>query len=365
MTGTQVVRNTLLFLATIAFAYILVLSYKVIIGLLIAILLASALRPLVVRLQRWRVPQGLAILLVYGVLGLLSVGLIGAVLPPVVNQFAGYLQNEDRLANRIILAQNYVEQMLTQVTGSEVDVGLEPEAIREEVAQAVNQIRRTAPDFVDDIGAFLGDFILILVMGIYWMGSRERGLTYLTRFFSIGRREQVRLIIDEIELGLGAYMRGLVLVSVVVGLLSFTILALLRVPNAAALSFFYAVATAIPIIGGLVGVAIATFLALLSSPIHALAVLVVTTLLQQVENYYLTPRMMSQSVDLDPILVIVFVSVGFALDGITGALLAIPVSGTVTILLRHFVFEPQIAKADPIRIGGGVLLTTNETDESP
>lgn len=281
MSGAQVVRNTLLVLVTLAVAYLLVLSYKVILGLLIAVLLASALRPLVVRLQTWRVPQGLAILLVYGVLGLVSIGLIGAVLPPVVNQFAGYLQDDGRLANRIIIAQNYVEQVLTQATGSDVDVGLEPEAIREEVTQAVNQIRRTAPDFVDDIGAFLGDFILILVMGIYWMSSRERGLGYLTRFFAVGRREQVRLIIDEIELGLGAYMRGLVLVSVVVGLLCFAVLALLRVPNAAALSFFYAVATAIPIIGGVVGVAIATFLTLLSSPAHALAVLIVTALLQQ------------------------------------------------------------------------------------
>lgn len=363
MTSGQVVRNTLLVLATLALAYILVLSYKVVIGLLIAILLASALRPIVVRLQRLRIPQGLAIALVYGLVGLLSVLTIAAVVPPMVNQFAAYLQNENRLANRIIVAQSYVERALTQITGSEVDVGVEPEAIRDEVTRVVNQFRRTAPTLISDIGEFLGDFVLILVMGVYWISARDRGLSYLVQFVPLSRRERVRVIVEEIEVGLGAYLRGLVLVSFIVGGLSFIVLALLRVPNAGAISFVYGVATAIPIIGGFIGVVAATALALIASPINAITVLIVTTLLQQVENYFLSPRIMSKSVEFDPILVIVFVSAGFALNGITGALLSVPVAGTVAILLKHLVFEPRIEKVVPMRVEGGVLLQpVNEAD---
>jgi len=59
-------------------------------------------------------------------------------------------------------------------------------------------------------------------------------------------------------------------------------------------------------------------------------VLIVTFLLQQVENYWLTPRMMSEGSDFDPLLVVIFVSMGFTLGGIMGALLSIPVAGTAS-----------------------------------
>jgi len=357
-------RNTLVVLVTLGLAYIVLLSYRVVIGLLIAIVLASALRPIVMRLQRLRIPQGLAIVLVYGLVGIISVLMIAAVVPPMVNQFATYLQNEDRLANRLILAQGYVERFLEQITGNDIDVGVEPDAIRQEVARVVGQFRRTAPTLVSDVGEFIGDFVLVLVMGVYWISARDRGVGYLSQFVPLSRRERVRVIIEEIEVGLGSYLRGLVLVSLIVGGLSFIILALLRVPNAAAIGFVYGLSTAIPIIGGFIGVATSTFLALIASPINAVTVLIVTTALQQFENYVLSPRIMSRSVEFDPLLVIVFVSAGFALNGITGALLSIPVAGTVAILLKHLVFEPRIEKVVPVRVEGGVLLTPTDNAEA-
>src|SRR5690606_20575104 len=138
-----------------------------------------------------------------------------------------------------------------------------------------------------------------------------------------------------------AYVRGIVSVSVIVGLLCFVALMVFRVPGAATLSVIYGLATAIPIIGGFIGVVLATGLAVLSSPAAGLTVLVVTVLIQQIENYLLSPRIMSKSVDFDEILVIIFIAAGFTLNGVTGALLAIPVAGTVAILLKHLIIEPR------------------------
>jgi len=75
-----------------------------------------------------------------------------------------------------------------------------------------------------------------------------------------------------------------------------------------------------------------------------------------VENYVLSPRIMSKSADFDEILVIVFIAAGFTLNGVTGGQLAIPVAGTVAILLKHLVFEPRRAKVTPSRVEGGILL---------
>jgi predicted PurR-regulated permease PerM len=360
----QIFKGTLVFLAALAFAYILILTINVWVGLLVAILLASALRPAIVRLTRWRVPQSVSVLIVYGGLAVVTVTLLVLVLPPVVNQFVVYIQNDDRLANRIITAQGWVQRTASQVTGTDFELGITPEDIRTSISEIIDKVRVTAPSLVGNATGFLGDFILIIVMGLYWVTTRERAETFLIELAPLSRRGQVRLILDEIEVGLGGYVRSIALVSIIVGVLCFIILLLLRVPGAAAISFFYAVATAIPIVGGLIGVVLATFLALLTSPINALLVLIVTFLLQQVENYYLTPRMMSAGTDFDPLLVIVFVSMGFSLGGIMGSLIAIPVAGTVSILIKHLVLEPRKATVAPSRVEGGILLTTSNNHDT-
>ncbi len=363
MSLTYIFKATLAFLVALAFAYILVLTINVWISLLTAILIASALRPAILRLMRWRVPQSISVLIVYLGLAAVVITLLVIVLPPVINQFVGYIQNDDRLANRIINAQSWIQANVTQFTGSEFDLGISPEEIRTSVSDIVETIRVTAPSLIGNVTGFLGDFILIIVMGLYWITTRERAENFLIELVPLSRRGQVRLIFDEIEGSLGNYVRGIVLVSIIVGILSFIVLTILRVPGAATISFFYAVATAIPIIGGFIGVAVGTFLALLTSPINAVLVLIVTFLLQQVENYYLTPRMMSGGTDFDPLLVIVFVALGFSLGGIAGSLISIPVAGIVSIVIKHLILEPRKATVAPIRVEGGILLQSQDQTE--
>lgn len=359
MSLTQIFKGTLVFLAALAFAYILVLTLNVWVSLLIAVLVASAVRPAILRLMRWRIPQAASVLIVYLGLAIVTITILLIVLPPVVNQFVGYIQNDNRLANRIIGAQEWVQRTVTQVTGSDFELGITPEDIRTSVSDIVEKVRVTAPSLIGNATGFLGEFILVIVMGLYWITARERAEAFMVELTPISRKEQIRSILSEIEGSLGGYVRAIVLVSVIVGILCFIILTLLRIPGAGAISFFYAVATAIPIIGGLIGVGLATFLALLTSPANAVIVLIVTFLLQQVENYWLTPRMMSQGADFDPLLVIVFVSMGFSLGGITGSLIAIPLAGTASILVKHLILEPRKAVVVPSKVEGGILLSSD------
>lgn len=356
-------KATFVFLGALVCAYVLALTINVWVSLLIAILIASAVRPAILKLMHWRVPQSLAVLIVYGVLTVITVILLVIILPPVVNQFVSYLQNDNQLATRIISAQSWVQRTVTQITGSEFELGMTPEDIRSSISDLVQSIRVTAPSLVGSATGFLGEFILIIVMGLYWVTSRERAHNFVIQLVPITRQGQARLILNEIEVGLGSYVRSIALVSLIVGILSFIAFALLRVPGAATISFFYAVATAIPIIGGLIGVLLATFLALLSSPTNGMIVLIVTFLIQQVENYYLTPRVMAQSTDFDPLLVIVFVAAGFTLGGIMGSLIAIPIAGTLSILVKHLVLEPRRTAVAPNHVNGGILLASLDDPE--
>lgn len=361
MSLSQIFKGTLVFLAALALAYILVLTINVWVGLLIAILVASSLQPTILRLMRWGISQSVAVLIVYMGLAVVTIILLLVVLPPVINQFVGYIQNDDRLASRIINAQSTVQRVVTQITGTEFELGITPQEIRASISSIVETIRITAPSLVGNIVGFLGEFILIIVMGLYWVTVREPTRDFFVELFPLNRKDQINTIFDEIEVGLGGYVRGIVIVSVIVGIMCFIILAFLRVQSAATISFFYAVATAIPIIGGLIGVSIATFLAFLISPLNGAIVLVITFLLQQVENYYLTPRVMSSGTDFNPLLVIVFVAAGFTLGGIVGSLISIPIAGTVSIMVKHLVLEPRrAAVASHVKAEGAILLISSE-----
>jgi predicted PurR-regulated permease PerM len=361
MTAYQTFRNTLIVILTVGAAYALVQSAHILVVLLIALIIASALRPTAERLRRARLPEWAAITLVYVGLAIFIFMLGALVLPPAVQQIGGYFNNEIGFASQIIGANTWLEQTLTRLTGSPVKLA-DPVQIREAVSQGYDQIGTLLPTLLRDAGAMLAEFILVIVMGIYWLTAREQTITFLLQLFPLGQRPRVSDLVQQIETLLGAYLRGVVTVCLFVGLANFALLTVLGVPNASTLGFIVGLTTALPIIGGYIGAGLAVLMAMLSSPLHALFAFGTFVLVQQVETHYLTPRAMSRSVNLNPILVIVALFVGFSVGGVVGALLSVPIAGTIAVLMQDLVIEPRKREAAPTVMQGGVLLAQPATN---
>lgn len=363
MSSQQVFRNTVIVLVTLALAYVLILSARILVVVLIAILIASALRPSIVRLTRIRVPQGLAILLVYVLLLALIITLLVGVLPPVFSQISRYIENDWQLGNRIIAAQSWFMNFANTNLNANVRP-IDPEEIQRAVSALVDQLTLSAPRLVTELGGVVGEAILAFVIGVYWLTSRDSAVNFLLQLFPIRHREEISATILEIETSLGNYVRGVVLVASFVGIANFTILTLLRIPSAATLGFIIGVTTMLPVIGGFLGGGLATILALLVNPLHAVITFATFVGVQQIETHYLTPRVMSRSVGVDPILVIVTVFVGFALGGVIGAVLAVPIVGIIYIVFRRWVIEPRKASVTPYTIQDGLIVLNNVSDDA-
>ncbi len=363
MSTSQVFKNTLVVIATLIGGFILLNTLRMLVVLTVAIILASALRPVVIRLTQIRVPEGLAILLVYAVTIILIITLFVVVLPPVVNQFANYLQNEDLLASRILVAQFWLQQRFETLTGSEISL-IDPDQLRATIGDIVDQIRVSVPNVLNEASATLGEGVLVLVMGVYWLTSRDRAVNFLAELFSVRNREKVRNVVLEIESSMGTYLLGMVSVATFVGLANFIILSLLRVNNAPTLGFIIGATTMLPVVGGFIGGGLATLIAVLGSPLQGLIVFGTFVAVQQVETHYLTPRVMSRSVGLDPLLIIVAVFTGFVMLGVIGAIIAVPVISTIAILLRTLVFEPRRQEVNNYKVEhGAVLLSLDEIEK--
>ncbi len=356
MDSRTVFRNTLIVLATAAAAYILLIGIRVWIVLLIAIIIASAVRPLVVRLNRWRIPSGLAILFVYGGIALSLVILVLVVVPPVITQMANYLEEEDRLANRIVFTQLWIERRAAEFTGNPDFAIADQDQTRAAVDDLVREVRTAAPNFLSSISGTLGEAALVFIMGVYWLTSYNGAIQFISELFTVVNRERVRELIFEIENALGSYMRGVTAVALIVGIANFIPTMLLGVQNAGTYAFIIAVGTLLPVVGALIGGIIAVFLALLTSPTQAIIVLVVFLIVQQLESTVLTPRVMSRTMRIDPLLVMVAIFTGFAMAGPIGAIISVPIIGTISILLRRLVLEPRRESVKHKVEAGAVLL---------
>lgn len=364
MSAQQVFRYTLVVLAALATAYVLWASLRILVVLLIAIIIASAVRPLIGRLKAMRVPEGLAVILVYGGIAL-SILLIGvAILPPVINRFADYLSSDLRLANRIIITKSWIETNLGALLGREIVLS-DTETIQAAAEDVVRTIRNTAPDFVSGLSGTIGEVVLVFVMGVYWLGSRDKSIEFVTQLASSKHRETTHKALFEIEESMGSYVRGIVFVALFVGTANFVILLLLGIPNAATFAFIIGLTTMLPVVGGFIGGISATLLGLLSSPLHGLAVFGVFVLVQQAEVHYLTPRIMARSIGVDPLLVMVAVFVGFVMYGVLGAIIAIPILGTIAILLRDFVIKPHRDNMASYDMEKGVVVFRGTEDPTP
>jgi predicted PurR-regulated permease PerM len=364
MTTGQTFRNTCIILLTLVGAYAIVMSIRIIIVLLIAIIIASAIRPFVNAMTKRRIPAGVAILFIYVVLAIFIGLIFVAALPPIVNQVTQYFENDSRLAQRIIVAQRWVENLISEVINEDVSL-VDPQEIRNAVSDFVQQMRDSMPSVMDNLSSLVGEAVLIFVIGAYWLTSHEKATKFLKQIFPLRYHDNVEQVINEIETTLGGYVRGSALVAMISGMLNFVILNLFSVPNATTIALMVGITTTIPMIGGVIGFFLGVLITLVSDPQYLLIVVVVMFAIQQLESYVFSPRIMSSSVGLDPLLVIVYTSIGFVLFGVVGALIAVPVMGTLHILLLHLIVEPHKESIKSFETVEGLPIIRSDEEPPP
>jgi predicted PurR-regulated permease PerM len=135
----------------------------------------------------------------------------------------------------------------------------------------------------------------------------------------------------------GGFVTGALVIAFTAGVLSSILLSILDVPYAIALGLLVALLDLIPLAGATIATVLVSTIAFLaaSTPV-GIVVLVYFVVYQQVENHFLYPLVYSRTVQLSPLAILIAVLVGASLAGILGALVAIPVAGTIQVVLIDF-----------------------------
>ncbi len=194
---------------------------------------------------------------------------------------------------------------------------------------------------------------LILLSSAYFLYDFPRFVANFRRFVPTRWRPLYHNLNLKADQAVGGYLRGQLLITVLLGLLIWLGLSILDVRLALAISFVAAIFNLIPYLGPIIGVVPAVLLALIDSPWKALGVVVVFIIANQLEANLLSPMILSRSVNLHPVTVLLAIMAGLGLLGFVGALLAVPFVALVKVVLEEFLLTrpayaevPEAAEAE-------------------
>jgi predicted PurR-regulated permease PerM len=314
------------------------------IALLLAVILGEAIRPLVARLQRYRIPGPLAVLLIYVVALVIAGFLIWLLLNPLIqevnsfsNNLPAYLGQLQRQANDIgrqLRAQGALSQIIDTLSRSLASVA----------QQAIPRLLTVPVGFLTGVFGLFINLVVVLTMTLFWLMASERLKPFVVGLFPDDSQDRAAGVLTEIGHGFGGYIRGTLISMVIIGSLSAAGLALLGVPYALLLGILAGLTELLPYLGPWISGTVAVLVALITvDPVKAIEVIVLFLLIQEIEGNVIQPLVMSRAVNVDPLLVIVSVLIGIDLLGIIGAILAVPIAAAAQILVVR-VLAPAIRR---------------------
>lgn len=330
----EIFLGTCVILATLLGVYALYRLTELLVVMFVAIIFASTVRPILATMKRYHVPGWLSILVIYVVTGLSLIILLTIAIPPVVGLTMEVFQD-----NAVISKLNYSLMRGGLALQRQFEVYIPvmtlPTRFREFTQLADQTLKEQAWPMASNVAYVLGQILLAIVISIYWLTARVTALRALLRITPRPHQQAIYKLWIETEDLLGGYFRGQLILVLIIGLASFVGLIMLRVPNALPLAVISGLLEFVPFVGPFLAVIPAILMGLTVSPLTAVLIGLWYLVVQQLEGSYLVPKIMSRSMSLHPLIVLLAIYAGFQLDGIVGALLAVPIVGVIQVLIRH------------------------------
>lgn len=317
----DVSHKTVIFITIFILAlWVTYLIRDLLIILFVAVIFVSALSPLVNLFVRFRLPKVLSIALTYIIIIAIVAGLIIGMLPPLIEQ-----------SSKLIVSSPSLVASFFNITNIDKTV------FSSELTSLSKNLFSITLSIFDNLLAI----IFLLVLTFYMLLEKDNLESRIASLFK-NKEERVRRSIVKIEEKLGAWLQGQLILSLLVGILSFIGLTILNIPYALPLALIAAVMEVIPVIGPIISAIPAIFLALTISPLLSVMVAAMYLIIQQLENSLIVPQVMKRAVGLNPLIVILAIAIGSRLLGISGALLAVPIAVVFQIIAAEIIEGKEV-----------------------
>lgn len=304
--------------------------------IIIAILFAYVIFPAVSRLSS-RMPRALAVIFVY-VVALLTVGLAIAYLAPAVAKEAV------DLSRTLPAMLRNAEGQITH-PGTSPILGRFPPEVRTFIVQNAARVGIITSTFAGNIGmqalgmlrgtaTLIFDTFLMLALAFFFIIEAEQIRATFLRLIPRHARPAAIGFIDEVDRVISGFVRGQILLAIVIGIAVTLILLITGVRYATLLGVLAGLASVVPIVGEFIG-GVPTFLVALFTvgPVKALIILALFVVVFEVQGRVLAPVVVGKSVGVSPLVIFVSILFGAEAFGLVGMVIAVPVAGIIRVAL--------------------------------
>ncbi|OGZ41930.1 MAG: hypothetical protein A3C80_02145 [Candidatus Ryanbacteria bacterium RIFCSPHIGHO2_02_FULL_45_43] len=316
--------------------YLLFKVIAVIGAVLVAVVIAAAFEPAILRMKKYKIPRTITVILIYFIIFIVFLLAVYSILPSLVQEARQFIRQLPEFVTEITAQlSGRFDFLPLEVIGENFRIFIESRDFS--IGQAVESLRQGA----SVIFGGLFSFVIIIVLSFY-LSVQEQGVTKFLRIVVPENYEDYAVDLwSRTQRKIERWLQGQLLLGVIVGAIVYIGLSIMRIEYALTLAFLSAIFELIPFFGPIMAAIPGIIVATLQEPMLGLAVLILYVLVQQLENHLIYPVVVRKMIDIPPVIVILALIFGGQLAGFFGVILAIPFIVILTEMLNDRMARKQ------------------------
>ncbi|GAA4489546.1 AI-2E family transporter [Microbacterium panaciterrae] len=312
----------------------------VLIYIAFALFAALGLDPAVRWLERRGASRAWSVVIVIVAFAVALALVILSIVPIVVTQIAEFVKSIPATIQSFLRSDLY-HWIQTQFGGGVTDLMSEVQKFLSDPNKLLQmgggalQVGNAALQVGAAIASGISGGLIVIVLTLYFLATLPSMKDGLLRLAAARDRKSVSRITTQITDSVGGYVMGMVVLALINAVLVFVLYLVLGLPFPPLMATVAFLITLIPLVGPILFWIIGTGIALFSSPLMALIFAVIYLVYMQIEAYVLTPRIMNRAISIPGSLVVIGALVGGTLLGLLGALIAVPVTASILIIIKQ------------------------------
>ncbi len=329
----EITSKSLINLILIALALLFFYKIRNVLAItFVALIISAAVTPMINRLMKANISKGIATTISFIVIIVVIFTLIFSVAVPLVRELFTFAQNSGSLTNTFV---NFVNSFGHKL-------GISNDLLS--AAEVTKNITNYFSGFTNNLGKIINTgasgiitlfgglltIIITFVLAVYLTLYKDYLVNLLIVNVPNHEQKDVAKLIDKIYIKLGHWLNGQILLSLVIGLLSWLMYTILGIEYALPLALLAALFDMVPTLGPIFALFPALIVALATGgPVQWIGIPIGTIIIHQLESHLIAPKILSTAIGLTPIAVIFAILIGGELAGPIGVLLAVPVAGLI------------------------------------
>nr|WP_283101106.1 AI-2E family transporter [Bacillus sp. C21] len=330
--------NILVFTKTsFIFTPIIVLLKTISLPIILTGIVFYLLNPVVDFLER-RIRRIYSILLLYLlVIGLITITIV-SIIPFLKEQIMSLIDNIPRYVDIVenqtkqLIGSNFVNQAQQTTNINISDLATK---VSDQAATIVNSTFTGVGNFIGALTEIIISIVTVPFILFYLLKDGKKLPVYILKFVPTQLKEQTYTVLSEMNHRLSSYIRGQIIVSFCIGFLLFIGYLIIGLDYASLLAVIAACTSIVPYLGPTIAITPAIIIAIVTSPLMLLKLVIVWTIVQLIEGKLISPQIMGKNLHIHPITIIFLLLTAGKLFGVVGIILAIPGYAVAKVITTH------------------------------